>query len=85
MKKVIQWIEESHRWLHLLLGMAFGIFANGLYCAIYGGVGVAGALEFKDGQWGGKPDVIDFVLTFAGTLAGYGIRAFVLKLIWLWS
>ena len=44
LKKVFEWLGDSHRLLHLLLGMVFGLFANTLYCAIYGGAGVAGAL-----------------------------------------
>lgn len=81
MKKIIGWLKDSHRWLHLLLGMVFGLFANGLYCAIYGGAGVAGALEFKDYQWGGKPDWIDFLLTFGGTVLGFLLKMLVLKIL----
>ena len=77
MKKIIDWLLESNRWKHLGLGFVYGLAADDWYCAIYGGAGVAGALEFKDYQWGGKPDVIDFALTFVGVMAGFGIRSFV--------
>lgn len=80
LKKVFEWLGDSHRLLHLLLGMVFGLFANTLYCAIYGGAGVAGALEFKDYQWGGKPDWIDFILTFGGTVLGFLVRILVIKM-----
>lgn len=39
------------------------------------------ALEWKDGQWGGKPDVWDDLLTFAGVMSGYGVRTLVVKMI----
>jgi len=64
----------SNRFKHLGLGAVYGLAADDWYCAVYGGAGVAGALEFKDYQWGGKPDVIDFALTFVGVMAGFGIR-----------
>jgi hypothetical protein len=74
MKKIIEWFKASNRIQHLGLGFAYGLAADDWYCAIYGGAGVSGALEFKDYQWGGKPDWVDFILTFAGVMAGYGAR-----------
>lgn len=71
---MISWLCKSNRLKHLVGGIAVGLGADDWYCAVYTGVGVAGALEFKDGQWGGKPDVIDFVLTVAGVAIGYGAR-----------
>ena len=75
MKKIIEWFKASNRWKHLGLGFAYGLAADDVYCAVYSGVGVSLALEFKDGQWGGKPDAVDAILTFAGVMAGYGVRA----------
>ena len=60
-----------------MLGVGVGLGANDWYCAEYVGIGVAGSLEFKDYQWGGKPDWIDFTLTFVGVNIGYTIRYFV--------
>ncbi len=77
MKKIWQWLKESNRLKHLGLGVAVGFGANDWYCAEYVGIGVAGSLEFKDYQWGGKPDWIDFTLTFVGVNIGYTIRYFV--------
>lgn len=74
-KKLWQWIRDSHRLQHLGLGFVYGLGADDCYSAVYGGLGVAGALEFKDWQWGGKPDLIDAILTFAGVMAGYWVRA----------
>ena len=77
MKKFWQWLKDSNRLKHLVGGVAVGLGANDWYCAEYVGVGVAGSLEFKDYQWGGKPDWIDFTLTFVGVNIGYTIRYFV--------
>lgn len=80
--KIWTWLKNSHRLQHYLLGIAYGTGANDTYCAIYGGVGVALALEWKDGQWGGKPDLIDAALTFAGVMTGYLLRTFIFKTLW---
>ena len=77
MKRIWQWLKESSRWKHLLGGMLIGIGANDVFCAAYAGIGIAGALEFKDWQWGGKPDIVDFLLTVIGTAIGYGLRTLV--------
>lgn len=77
MKKIITWIKESNRWKHLVGGVIVGAGANDWYCAIYAGVGVAGALELKDYLWGGKPDIIDFLLTVGGVGIGYGLRTLI--------
>ena len=71
---IIDWFKESNRWKHLLGGVAVGAGSDDWYCAIYAGAGIGAAMEFKDYQWGGKPDWIDAALTLAGSLVGYGIR-----------
>lgn len=70
MKRIIKWLGASNRWKHLLGGFLIGGGAVGWYCAIYAGVGVAAALEFKDRQWGGSWDWIDFALTAVGACLG---------------
>ena len=77
MKKIIAWLIESHRWLHLLFGLLIGFGANSVYCAAYTGIGVAAALELKDKLWGGEWDWIDFGLTIAGVAIGYTIRGLI--------
>lgn len=77
MKRIWQWLKDSNRLKHLGLGVAVGLGADDWYCAEYVGIGVAGSLEFKDYQWGGKSDWIDFTLTFVGVNIGYTIRYFV--------
>lgn len=77
MKKIVEWLNKSNRWKHLVGGVIVGAGANDWYCAAYAGFGVAGALELKDYLWGGKPDIIDFLLTVAGVGAGYGLRTLI--------
>lgn len=79
LKKIWQWFKESNRFQHLGLGFICGTLSEDWYCTLYVGVGVAGALEFKDYQWGGKPDVIDFFLTVAGFCAGYLVKSLIFK------
>lgn len=74
MKKIIEWFKNSHRWLHLLVGLLIGFGAMSIYCAAYAGIGVAVTSELKDKLWGGLWDWIDFVLTVAGVAIGYVIH-----------
>ena len=80
LKKVSGWLKDSHRWQHLVGGAMIGLLADDVYCAALTGFGVAGALEFKDWQWGGDPDVVDFVLTVSGVAIMFTAK----KLFWLW-
>lgn len=73
-KKVFDWLSESNRSKHMIGGVIVGLFAEDAYCAAYAGAGVAGAMEFKDWQWGGKPDWIDFTMTVVGTAIGFGVN-----------
>lgn len=77
----MKWLTESDRWKHLVGGIIIGAGANTIYCASYAGIGVASALEFKDKQWGGKWDWIDWSLTIVGVAIGYAIRFGILSLI----
>lgn len=76
-KMCVEWLKKSNRWKHLAGGIIVGAGANDVYCAAYAGVGIAGALEFKDHQWGGKPDWIDFTCTIVGVAIGYGARVLI--------
>ena len=60
--------------MFLIGGILIGVGANSIYCAAYTGIGVASALELKDKLWGGKFDLIDWVLTVIGVAIGYLIR-----------
>ena len=68
MKKIINWLCESNRWQHFVGGLVIGVISNDWYCAIVASVSAAGSLEFKDWQWGGRADIIDFAMTIAGTV-----------------
>lgn len=70
----MSWITESHRPQHFFGGAAIGLLSLGdWYCALLCGLGIASALEFKDKSWGGKWDWIDWGVTIAGNLFGFGI------------
>lgn len=70
MKKVLQWLQASNRWKHLVGGILIGIGADSTYCAAYAGIGIAAALELKDKLWGSKWDWVDFGLTVGGVVVG---------------
>ena len=80
MKGIINWFKESNRWKHFVGGCVIGLAANDVWCATLAGCGVAGALEYKDYLWGGKPDWIDFSLTVAGTALGFAARCALIAL-----
>ena len=77
MRNVMKWFKKSNRNKHLLGGILIGAGSDTLYCATYAGVGIASALELKDKLWGGKPDMVDWVLTIVGVAMGFGIRTLV--------
>jgi hypothetical protein len=81
MKSILDWLKKSNRYKHLIGGVLVGMGANDAYCAAYAGIGIAAALEFKDWQWGGMPDLGDFLLTVAGVVIGYLCRVEFLKII----
>ena len=81
---IIDFLKQSNRWKHLLGGVIVGLGADDTYCAAYAGIGVEGAMEFKDWQWGGKPDWIDFACTVAGVAIGFGIRLGIINIIETW-
>lgn len=73
MKRVIKWLGASNRWKHLVSGAAVGVVGALIASAsagLYGAVAAGAAMEFKDRQWGGRPDVVDFLLTAVGGAAG---------------
>ena len=80
--RIGEWFRESHRWQHFVGGVLVGMGANDPYCAAYTGIGVAGALEFKDWQSeGARPELADFLLTVAGVAVGYSMRVAVITLL----
>lgn len=73
-KKILAWFGLSNRWKHLTGGILIGLGSNDWYCCLYAGIGVGSAMELKDYLWGGKPDVLDFLLTVIGAVLGYLLR-----------
>ena len=74
MKEILNWLKKSNRWKHLLGGIAIGFGSDNWYCTEYTGILVAGSLELKDKLWGGKIDIIDFILTIVGANIGYLLK-----------
>ena len=79
--KILNWFKASNRWKHLIGGILIGVGANSIYCAAYTSIGVASALELKDKLWGGKFDLIDWVLTVIGVAIGYLIRLGIISIL----
>ena len=69
------WLLESNREKHLIGGFVLGLTLTVL-CVL----GCAGGMEFKDRQWGGKWDWLDFAATMLGGFLGQAIQ---LLIIWL--
>ena len=77
---VVDFLLQSNRWKHLAGGVAIGLASDDAYCAVLAGGCTAGALELKDYQYGGKPDVVDFVITCAGVAIGFALRVLIGKI-----
>lgn len=69
MKKLINWFKQSNRWKHLFYGFLASLVLGYMFTC-----GAAAGMEFKDEQWGGKWDWIDFWLTVVGAFVGGSIR-----------
>lgn len=61
----MNWFLESNRYKHFLYAIPCG------FLTILFVLGLAIGMEFKDIQWGGKWDWLDFFCTFAGGLVGH--------------
>ena len=81
MKSIIAWLKTSNHWKHVVGGAVIGAGANGWYCALYAGCGVAAAMELKDCLWGGEWGWTDLTLTVAGVVAGHLLRVAVLAVL----
>ena len=60
---------ESNRYKHFLYAIPIGATLT-ILCAL----GVAGGMEFKDKQWGGRWDWWDFTFTILGGIVGQAIQ-----------
>lgn len=73
-KNKMNWFLDSNRYKHFLFAIPIGLVLT-ILCAL----GVAAGMEFKDKQWGGQWDWVDFGCTVLGGLVGQAIQ---ILLIW---
>ena len=59
------WLQESNRPKHLLYAIPIGLLFT-ILCVI----GVASGMEFKDKQYEGKWDWLDWIATIIGGIVG---------------
>lgn len=71
----MKWILESNRLEHF-----FGAIPIGLFFTILCVLSIATGMEFKDRQWGGKWDWLDWTATMLGGLVGQAIMIVLLLL-----
>lgn len=73
----MSWITESNRLKHLIFAVPIG-FIFTILCVL----GVASGMEFKDHQWGGKWDWLDWLATMIGGAIGQAFQALLIYLIY---
>ena len=73
MKNRWSWISESNRLKHLLYAIPIGLVFT-ILCVL----GVASGMEFKDRQWGGKWDWLDWLATMLGGIIGQALQIIIL-------
>lgn len=71
------WFTSSNRWKHFLLAVPLGL-AFTLLCVL----GCASGMEFKDKQWGGRWDWLDWLATMLGGLVGQALQILIAWTIW---
>lgn len=76
MTTMLSWMFESNRPKHFLYSVPIG-FIFTILCVL----GVASGMEFKDKQWGGKCDWLDWTATMLGGLVGQALQVLLLYLI----
>ena len=67
-----KWMHESNRMRHFLYAIPIGLVFT-ILCVL----GCASGMEFKDLQWGGKWDWLDWAATMLGGLVGQAIQLFI--------
>lgn len=81
-RKIWNWLRTSHRYLHLLGGLALGVMSDGWYMALVVALSAAATLEYKDYMYNGRRltawDWIDFGLTIAGAAVGFAIKSIII-------
>lgn len=65
--------SDPTRWRHFLYAIPIGLVFT-ILCVL----GVASGMEFKDEQWGGKWDWLDWTCTMLGGLIGQALQLLIL-------
>lgn len=73
MTTMLSWMFKSNRPKHFLYSVPIG-FIFTILCVL----GVASGMEFKDKQWGGKWDWLDWTATMLGGLVGQALQVLLL-------
>ena len=71
------WLLKSNRQKHFLYAIPIGFILT-ILCVI----GIASGLEFKDKQYGGKWDWLDWLATILGGVVGQTLQIFLIIEIW---
>ena len=71
------WLLKSNRQKHFLYAIPIGFILT-ILCVI----GIASGLEFKDKQYGGKGDWLDWLATILGGVVGQVLQIFLIIEIW---
>lgn len=72
----MDWFLESNRWKHFLYAIPIGAIFT-ILCVL----GVASGMEFKDKQWGGKWDWLDWTVTILGGIVGQTIPFIIYRVV----
>ena len=71
------WLLKSNRQKHFLYAIPIGFILT-ILCVI----GIASGLEFKDTQYGGKWDWLDWLATILGGIVGQALQILLIFEIW---
>lgn len=72
----MNWLIDSNRIEHFTYAIPIG-FVFTILCVL----GVASGMEFKDRQWGGKWDWLDWLATMIGGIIGQGLQIILLLIL----
>lgn len=70
------WLAESNRFKHFIFAIPVGILLT-----LLGVIGIAIGMEFKDKQYGGKWDWLDFLATILGGIIGQITQIIIISII----
>ena len=73
MKKLLEWLNKSNRYKHIIGGAVVALMAISVYGAIYAAVVAASCLEYKDMASGNVLDWADWACTVGGGTIGAAV------------